>query len=169
MASLYLRVAVSSRTCARCFFIIPREVPSTRVGHESILAVRPFRKIWWRKRTVSEFRKMELMSSWEQGGALEEAAILNGRRKQEMSISSCSTYSSSASTMRKTRLRKTEISFPPRQSGSIVVSPGRPEIKISQPASQRASNKLLRRRDWTDSHSTHQFLFLILSAWGDFM
>ena len=54
---------------------------------------------------------MELMSSWEQGGALEEAAILKGRRKQEMRISSCSTYSSSASTMRNTRLKlQTEIS-----------------------------------------------------------
>ena len=84
--------------------VIPSEVPSTSVGQESILAVRPFRKIWWRKSTVSELRKMELMSSCEQGGAFEEAAILKGRRKQEMRISSCSTYSSSASTIRNTRL-----------------------------------------------------------------
>jgi hypothetical protein len=40
-------------------------------------AVSPFRKIWWRKRTVSELRKMELMSSWEQGGLLLLAAICN--------------------------------------------------------------------------------------------
>ena len=83
----------------------PSDVPSTSVGQDSIRAVSPFRKIWWRKRTVSAFRKMELMSSWVQGGLLLLAAILKGRRKQEMRISNCSTYSSSASTMRKTRLR----------------------------------------------------------------
>ena len=54
----------------------PRDVPRTRVGQESIRAVSPFRKIWWRKRTVSELRNMELMSSWEQGGLLLLAAIL---------------------------------------------------------------------------------------------
>ena len=83
---------------------LPREVPNTRVGHESMRAVRPLRKIWWRKRTVSELRKMELMSSCEHGGLFEEAAILKGLRKQEMRISSCSTYSSSASTIRNTKL-----------------------------------------------------------------
>ena len=39
-------LAASSRYLARCFVIVPREVPSTNVGHESIRAVRPFRKIW---------------------------------------------------------------------------------------------------------------------------
>ena len=53
----------------------PRDVPRTSVGQESILAVSPFRKIWWRKSTVSELRKMELMSSWEHGGLLLLAAI----------------------------------------------------------------------------------------------
>ena len=48
---------------------------------------------------------MELISSWEQGGFLEDAAILKGRRKQEIRTSSCSTYSSSASTIRNTRLK----------------------------------------------------------------
>jgi hypothetical protein len=67
-------------------------------------AVRPFRKIWCRKRTVSELRKMELMSSWVHGGFLLLAAILKGRRKQEMRISSWSTYSSSDSTIRNTKL-----------------------------------------------------------------
>ena len=85
--------------------IIPSDVPSTNVGQESILAVRPFRNIWWRNKTVSEFRKMELMSSWEQGGFLDEAAILNGRRKHEIRISNCSTYSSSASTILNTKLK----------------------------------------------------------------
>ena len=42
-------------------WVPPSDVPSTRVGQESILAVSPFRKIWWRKRTVSELRKMELI------------------------------------------------------------------------------------------------------------
>lgn len=56
---------------------------------------------------VSLFRKIELTSSWVQGGFCELAAILIGRRKQEMSRCSCSTYSSSASTIRKTRLRST--------------------------------------------------------------
>ena len=84
--------------------IIPREVPNTSVGHESMRAVRPLRNIWWRNKTVSELRKMELMSSCEQGGFLELAAILKGRRKHEIKISNCSTYSSSASTIRNTKL-----------------------------------------------------------------
>ena len=84
----------------------PKDVPRTRVGQDSIRAVRPLRKIWWRKRTVSELRKIELISSCVQGGFFEEAAILKGLRKQEMMISSCSTYSSSASTIRNTRLKK---------------------------------------------------------------
>lgn len=33
--------------------------------------------------TVSELRKIELTSSCEHGGFFEDAAILNGRRKQE--------------------------------------------------------------------------------------
>ena len=82
----------------------PSEVPNTSVGHASILAVRPFMKIWWRNKTVSELRKMELRSSWEQGGFFDDAAILNGLRKHETNTSNCSTYSSSASTIRNTKL-----------------------------------------------------------------
>jgi hypothetical protein len=55
------------------------------VGHDSRRDVRPLRKIWWRKSTVSELRKMELTSSCEQGGRFEDAAILNGRRKHDTS------------------------------------------------------------------------------------
>jgi hypothetical protein len=46
------------------------------------------------------------MSSWVHGGFLLLAAILKGRRKQEIKISSWSTYSSSDSTIRNTKLRK---------------------------------------------------------------
>ena len=73
------------------------------------MPVSPFRKIWWRKRTVSEFRKIEFISSWENGGLFEEAAILNGLKKQEIKISSCSMYSSSASTIRNTKLNSKSI------------------------------------------------------------
>ena len=90
----------------RIWIFPPRDVPKTRVGQDSILAVSPLRKIWWRKRTVSELRKIELMSSWVHGGFLLLAAILKGRRKQEIRISSWSTYSSSDSTIRNTKLRK---------------------------------------------------------------
>ena len=83
---------------------IKKAVPKTKVGHDSILAVRPFKNIWWRKRTVSAFRKIEFVSSWVQGGFLLLAAILKGRRKQDTRISNCSTYSSSDSTMRNTKL-----------------------------------------------------------------
>lgn len=83
----------------------PNDVPRTRVGQESMRAVRPFRKIWWRKSTVSALRKMELMSSWVHGGFLLLAAILKGLKKQDIKISSCSTYSSSASTIRNTKLK----------------------------------------------------------------
>ena len=84
--------------------IAQKAVPKTKVGHDSILAVRPFKNIWWRKRTVSAFRKIEFVSSWVQGGFLLLAAILKGRRKQDTRISNCSTYSSSDSTMRNTKL-----------------------------------------------------------------
>ena len=87
----------------------PNDVPKTRVGHDSIRAVRPLRKIWWRNKTVSLLRNIELISSWVQGGFLLLAAILKGLRKHEMRISSCSTYSSSASTMRNTKLLKRHI------------------------------------------------------------
>jgi hypothetical protein len=79
-------------------------LPRTKVGHDSILAVNPFRKIWWRNMIVSEFKKIELTSSCVQGGFWLEAAILKGLRKQEMRSCSCSMYSSSASTIRNTRL-----------------------------------------------------------------
>lgn len=49
-------------------------------------------------------RKIELTSSCEQGGRFELAAILNGRKKHATNTSSCSKYSSSASTMLNTRL-----------------------------------------------------------------
>lgn len=58
-------------------------LPSTRVGHDSRRDVRPFKKIWWRKRTVSELRKMEFTSSWLSGGRFDDAAILKGRRKHD--------------------------------------------------------------------------------------
>lgn len=60
-------------------------VPNTNVGQDSKRDVKPLRKIWWRKSTVSEFKKIELTSSCEQGGRFELAAILNGRRKQATS------------------------------------------------------------------------------------
>ena len=78
--------------------------PRTNVGHDSNLDVRPLKKIWWRNKTVSEFKNIELTSSCEQGGRFELAAILNGRKKQATKTSNCSRYSSSASTMLKTRL-----------------------------------------------------------------
>ena len=74
-------------------------IPRTRVGQFSIRLDNPFRKIWCRNMMVSEFRKIEFTSSCEQGGFCELAAILNGRRKQEINKCSCSTYSSSASTI----------------------------------------------------------------------
>lgn len=83
---------------------ISNRSPSTRVGHDSSRDVRPFKNIWCKKRTVSQFKKIELTSSCEHGGRFELAAILKGRKKQETSTSSCSMYSSSASTMLKTRL-----------------------------------------------------------------
>ena len=83
----------------------PRDVPKTRVGQDSMRAVRPFKKIWCKKSTVSLFRKIELMSSCVQGGFLLLAAILKGLRKHEIRISNCSTYSSSASTIRNTKLK----------------------------------------------------------------
>lgn len=98
-------------------------LPKTSVGHDSSRDVSPLRKIWCRKSTVSELRKIELTSSWEHGGRFDDAAILNGRRKHDTSTcgcgkgmnderkfcegkftSSCSRYSSSASTMLNTRL-----------------------------------------------------------------
>ena len=87
------------------FLSPPRDVPKTRVGQDSMRAVRPFKKIWCKNSTVSLFRKIELMSSCVQGGFLLLAAILKGLRKQEISISNCSTYSSSASTIRNTKLK----------------------------------------------------------------
>lgn len=78
--------------------------PKTKVGQLSSLDVNPLRKIWCKNSTVSLLRKMELTSSCEQGGFFEEAAILNGLKKQETRTSICSMYSSSASTIRKTRL-----------------------------------------------------------------
>ena len=86
-------------------FSPPRDVPKTRVGQDSMRAVRPFKKIWCKNSTVSLFRKIELMSSCVQGGFLLLAAILKGLRKQEISISNCSKYSSSASTIRNTKLK----------------------------------------------------------------
>lgn len=65
--------------------VMPAVLPSTNVGHDSSREVRPFRKIWCRNSTVSEFRKIELTSSCEHGGRLELAAILNGRRKHATS------------------------------------------------------------------------------------
>lgn len=56
--------------------------------------------------TVSALRKIEFTSSWLQGGFWLLAAILKGRRKQLTISCSCSRYSSSASTIRKTRLQK---------------------------------------------------------------
>lgn len=85
---------------------VPRHSPSTSVGQLSILAESPLRKIWWRNSSVSEFRKMLFTSSWLQGGFFDDAAILKGRRKQDTRRFSCSTYSSSASTIRNTRLRE---------------------------------------------------------------
>ncbi|MPC55935.1 hypothetical protein E2C01_049884 [Portunus trituberculatus] len=52
---------------------------------------------------------MLLTSSWVLGGFLLDAAILNGLKKHETSRLSCSTYSSSASTMRNTKLRNTSL------------------------------------------------------------
>ena len=91
-------------------FSPPRDVPKTRVGQDSMRAVRPFKKIWCKNSTVSLFRKIELMSSCVQGGFLLLAAILKGLRKHEISISNCSTYSSSASTIRNTKL-KLELNY----------------------------------------------------------
>ncbi len=91
--------------CYQDKIVPPSDVPKTRVGHDSMRAVKPFRKIWCRKRTVSELRNIELMSSWVQGGFLLLAAILKGLRKQEIRISSWSTYSSSDSTIRNTKLK----------------------------------------------------------------
>jgi hypothetical protein len=48
---------------------------------------------------------MEFTSSWEHGGFLELAAILKGLKKQDTKTSSCSMYSSSASTIRNTKLK----------------------------------------------------------------
>lgn len=62
------------------FVYILMVLPKTRVGHDSKRDVNPLRKIWWRNRTVSELRKIELTSSWEQGGRFEDAAILKGRK-----------------------------------------------------------------------------------------
>lgn len=78
--------------------------PSTSVGQLSSLEVRPFKKIWCKNKTVSLLRNIELTSSWVQGGFFDDAAILNGRKKQETRTSICSIYSSSASTILKTRL-----------------------------------------------------------------
>ena len=89
-----------------------RHLPSTRVGQLSIRADRPFRNIWCRNRSVSEFRKIELTSSWLHGGSFEEADILNGLRKPVTKMFSCSTYSSSASTIRNTRLKQSCIKAP---------------------------------------------------------
>lgn len=58
-------------------------LPRTSVGHDSSRDVRPFKKIWCRKRTVSELRKIELTSSWLHGGFLDDAAILKGLKKHE--------------------------------------------------------------------------------------
>lgn len=52
---------------------------------------------------------MELTSSCVSGGRFELAAILNGRKKHDTNTSSCSQYSSSASTIEKTRLFRFRI------------------------------------------------------------
>lgn len=78
--------------------------PKTKVGQLSSLDVNPLRKIWCKNSTVSLFKNIELTSSWEHGGFFDEAAILNGLKKQETKTSICSMYSSSASTIRNTRL-----------------------------------------------------------------
>lgn len=83
--------------------------PSTRVGHDSSRDVKPFKNIWCKKRTVSQFKKIELTSSCEHGGRFELAAILKGRKKHDTRTSSCSMYSSSASTMLNTRLFRLRI------------------------------------------------------------
>ena len=123
----------------------PSEVPSTKVGQASILAVSPFMKIWCRNNTVSELRKMELRSSWEQGGFLEDAAILKGLRKHDTNISNWSTYSSSASTIRNTRLCMYE---------NVWMN----------------NEYVYYRKDVLKTYLIkYLFLFRILSAWGDLM
>lgn len=88
---------------------ISNKSPKTSVGHDSSRDVKPFKNIWCKKSTVSEFKKIELTSSWDNGGRFELAAILNGRKKQETNTSNCSMYSSSASTMLNTRLLRFRI------------------------------------------------------------
>ena len=79
-------------------------IPNTNVGQHSILAVKPLRKIWCKNITVSALRNIEFTSSWLHGGFCELAAILNGRKKQDTISCNCSKYSSSASTIRNTKL-----------------------------------------------------------------
>lgn len=80
-------------------------LPNTKVGQLSILEVNPFKNIWCKNNTVSLLRKIEFTSSCEHGGFFELAAILNGLKKHDTRTSICSIYSSSASTIRKTKLK----------------------------------------------------------------